>query len=74
MACKGVIQLRFRKQGYPDQIQQVNMLANSRGTFSLGRDAARPDYTGTYALTISAAASCAAPIPQRRAYVATIAR
>jgi Carboxypeptidase regulatory-like domain len=71
---QGQIQLRLRKQGYPDQIEQVNVTVNTRSGFSLGRDAARPDYAGTYALTISTAASCAAAIPQRRTYLATIAR
>ena len=70
---QGQIQLRLRKQGYPEQIEQVDVTVDTRRGFSLGRDAARPDYAGTYALTISAAASCAAAIPQRRTYVATIA-
>lgn len=71
----GPIQIRLQKEGYPDQIEQVDVTAHRRQTFFLGVGVPRTDYSGTYALTISAAASCLATLPEaarRRVYTANV--
>lgn len=75
----GPVEIEVRKDGYRTSVRQLDVSAHGTRDFDLETERARPDFTGTYALTISAA-SCQTQrgvLPddaKRRVYTASIAQ
>lgn len=77
----GPVRIHLKKDGYLDTLEQIDVTAHGTREFSLVAERSRKDYSGTYALTISAAASCGSQasgrLPdaaQRRTYTANVAQ
>lgn len=76
----GPVQIKLQKEGYRDGIHRVEVAGHHTTDFNMIAERAPTDYSGTYALTISAASSCrstAGPFPdaaRRRVYTANVAQ
>jgi hypothetical protein len=54
---QGLIKLRFRKQGYADQIESANIISDTRRTFDLARSAPVANVSGTMSVTTALTAT-----------------
>lgn len=76
----GPVQIEVKKDGYRNNVQQIDVSAHGTHDFVLEAERARQDYRGTYTLTISAAEPCVTQrgvLPdeaKRRVYTASIAQ
>lgn len=75
---RGPVQINLQKQGYRNAVERVDVARHYTTDFTMIAERPPADYSGTYALTISAAASCrvtTGPFPdaaRRRVYTANV--
>lgn len=60
----GVAQIRISREGYNPHTETVILEDHATRDFELGLLRPRPDYAGTYTLTVTAASECAAELPE----------
>ena len=71
----GPVQIHLKKEGYRNDIQELDVIAHRTADFEIVADQPRRDYRGTYTLTISAASGCPVTFPdaaKSRAYTANV--
>lgn len=70
----GPVQIEVRKAGYRTVVQQFDVREHTTHDFTMEAERPRPDYSGTYTLTISSVEGCLL-MPEearRRVYTATV--
>jgi hypothetical protein len=58
----GLVRIQLKKEGYLNDVEQIDVTANRTQDFALIAEHSPKDYSGAYTLTVSAAAPCGPPL------------
>lgn len=77
----GPVRIQLKKEGYLNDVQQIDVTAHRTQDFVLVAERPRKDYSGTYTLTVSAGEPCRSSSPygfpdeaKRRVYTANVSQ